>query len=151
MEWPACSLNLRGICLGLLFLPEWPTQPCWLTWGQINACWKIGYHPHISVWPSWWEAWGWGARLWLCMVLPLDIEDPVFTNAFLHCFLQTSFIQASQEHHTKVSSRVSSLSWPVKIWQVFHECNAQAHLCCSPTTAFSTQTWHNYWQNTMLQ
>lgn len=77
----ACSPNCNpienfGISLGELFLPEWTTQPHWLTYNKCLL--KNGVPFHSSVWPSWW---GGGARLlWMCIVLPDVSEAPLFIN-----------------------------------------------------------------------
>ena len=65
-------LNSCGISLGVLFVPEWPTQPGWLT---CDKCWlKNRMLTHSRVWPTW-EA---GARLlWLYVVIPHTTRTPV--------------------------------------------------------------------------
>ena len=114
-------LNTSGISLGMLFMPVWPTEPCWLT---TNAGWKMGCH---GVRPGWWSAWGGGARLlWLCVVLPHTTEAPVcLINQLLNCqyvlFLQASIIQSTKQHQTRVNRRVSCLA--EKILKFFHGCN----------------------------
>lgn len=56
MELPvltSTSVNTCGISLNVPFVPEWPTQPHWLT--RANAGYRMGCHPP---WPSWWPASG---------------------------------------------------------------------------------------------
>ena len=63
-----------GISLGVLYVPEWPTQTCWLT---CDKSWlRNGMPSHSSVWPGWWPAWGGAKLLWLRMDLPHATEVP---------------------------------------------------------------------------
>ena len=77
LPWVQTStqLNTYGISLGVLYVSEWPTQPCWLT---CDKSWlRNGMPSHSSVWPGWWPAWGGGAKLlWLRMDLPHATEVP---------------------------------------------------------------------------
>ena len=77
LPWVQTStqVNTFGISLGVLYVSEWPTQPCWLT---CDKSWlRNGMPSHSSVWPGWWPAWGGGAKLlWLRMDLPHATEVP---------------------------------------------------------------------------
>ena len=56
-------------------------------------------------------------------------------NKLLNCqyvlFLQTSIIQSTKQHQTRVNGRTSCLALAEKIWQIFHGRNPHTQLCCS--------------------
>ena len=69
------QLNTCGISLVELYMLEWPTEPPWLTCHKSLL--RNGMPSHSRMWPSWWPAWGEGAKLlWLHMDLPHAIEVP---------------------------------------------------------------------------
>ena len=83
------------------------------------------------MWPGWWPAW-WGAwLLWRCMVLPHSIEAVTLLNCQYVSFLQTSIIQSTKKHQTRVKSRINCY------FQISHGHISAAH----PTNACSLQMW----------
>lgn len=68
-------LNSCGISSGLLFVPEWLTQPLPHGGRQLGRTLLSDNVPYFKMWPSWWPAWWGGIRL-LCMILPYA-EAPV--------------------------------------------------------------------------
>lgn len=53
----ACQQASRQPCwppVSMLLVPDWPTQPNWLTWDECSL--KNMMQSHSSVWPNWWAA-----------------------------------------------------------------------------------------------
>ena len=95
-------LNTCGMSLDMLFVPDWPVQPHWLT---CVKCWlKNGMPSHSSVWPGWWTSmrrrcqavvavYGSSTRYWgSCLLNEWIVKLPIFlvSSDFNHPNNQTT-------------------------------------------------------------